>query len=123
MLKHTPPHQAPDRRRRTVDFDTIQASHPELGDRFLYCEPATLLFTENETNTERLFGTPNQIPYVKDAFHRYLIQGETDAVNPARRGTKAAPHYPVEVPSGGEMILRLRLSDQRPQELTDPIGL
>jgi hypothetical protein len=122
VLKHTPPHDVLDRKRRTAEFDTIQAAHPELGDRFLYCEPATLLFTENETNTERLFGVPNQIPYVKDAFHRYLIQAETDAVNPAMEGTKAALHYPVEVPSGEEMILRLRLSDQRPQELTDPIG-
>ena len=69
----------------------IAASHPELGDSTLSCEGRPeLLFTENETNIERLWGEPNPTPYVKDAFHRYVIAGEQEAVNPAGTGTKAA---------------------------------
>ena len=60
-----------------------------------------LLFTENETNLARLFGTPNPQPYVKDAFHRAVIDGEAGAVNPAGEGTKAALHYVLTVPAGG----------------------
>ena len=68
-----------------------------------------LLFTENESNTERLAGTPNATPYVKDAFHRYVVDGETDAVNPARTGTKAAAHYEVALDGGAEATIELRL--------------
>ena len=68
-----------------------------------------LLFTENETNLARLFGAPNPQPYVKDAFHRAVIDGEAGAVNPAREGTKAALHYVLTVPAGGERVVRLRL--------------
>jgi hypothetical protein len=71
-----------------------------------------LLFTENETNSQRLFGTPNYTPFVKDAFHRYLINGETDAVNPAGQGTKVAAHYEIDLPPGGQSVLRLRLFPQ-----------
>ena len=52
-----------------------------------------MLFTDNETNGERLFGVPNATPYVKDAFHEFVVHGRRDAVNPARTGTKAAPRY------------------------------
>ena len=91
--------------------DVIQASHSGLGDYFLYCEGAPeLLFTENETNTERLWGQPNASPYVKDAFHRYIIGRDAAAVNPARTGTKAAAHYTLEVPPGGSKTVRLRLT-------------
>ena len=69
-----------------------------------------LLFTENETNTERLWRQPNATPYVKDAFHRYVVDGERDAVNPSRSGTKAAAHYVLDVPAGGESVVRLRLT-------------
>jgi mannosylglycerate hydrolase MGH1-like protein len=90
----------------------IAVSHPNLGERMLFCEEgAELLFTENETNTERLFGTPNRTPYVKDAFHEYFIRGRREAVNPERQGTKAAAHYPVQVGAGETKTLRLRLSD------------
>jgi hypothetical protein len=60
-----------------------------------------LLFTENESNGERLWHQPNPTPYLKDAFHRYVISGETGAVNPAKKGTKAAAHYVLDVPAGG----------------------
>jgi hypothetical protein len=90
---------------------TILASHEQLGDRNLICEGSPeLLFTENESNAGRLWGQPNPSPYVKDAFHNYLISGKQDAVNPNRTGTKAAAHYRLEVPAGGSKVVRLRLS-------------
>src|SRR5262245_6079552 len=93
----------------------ISAWHPHLGDRFLICEGAgELLFTENETNTERLFGTPNRTPYVKDGIGNYLVHGRRDAVNPERKGTKAAAHYALDVGAGGSVTLRLRLGDVAP---------
>jgi len=51
-------------------------------------KPAQLLFTENESNSDKLWGQPNKSPYVKDAFHRAIIDGESQAVNPARLGSK-----------------------------------
>jgi hypothetical protein len=89
----------------------IVASHPELGDYTLSCGGAPeLLFTENETNAQRLWGQPNPTPYVKDAFHRYVISGERDAVNPGKTGTKAAARYVLEVPAGGSKVVQLRLT-------------
>jgi hypothetical protein len=89
----------------------IQALHHELGEYWLHCDGGPeLLFTENETNTQRLWDQPNASPYVKDAFHNYLIAGETGAANPGRAGTKAAAHYALEVPGGGSKTVRLRLS-------------
>jgi len=90
---------------------TIHASHSKLGDYTLQCEGAPeLLFTENESNAGRLWGQPNPSPYVKDAFHEYVIAGKREAVNPAKTGTKAAAHYVLDVPAGGSKVVRLRLS-------------
>ena len=90
----------------------VAISHPELGERtFSVDGAATLLFTDNETNQERLFGEPNRTPYVKDAIHRYLVNGETSAVNPAGRGTKAAAHFPLTLEAGATQTIRLRLHD------------
>ena len=84
----------------------IQASHPQLGVYNLYCAGTPeLLFTENETNSNRLWGQPNPSAYVKDAFHQYLVGGKREAVNPDRMGTKAAAHYVLEVPAGGSTIV------------------
>ena len=69
-----------------------------------------LLFTENESNAQRLWGQPNASPYVKDAFHAYIISGRGEAVNPAKTGTKAAAHYVLDVPGGGSKTVRLRLA-------------
>jgi hypothetical protein len=90
----------------------LHAHHPGLGRLRLAAEtpPAALLFTENETNVERLFATPNPGPYVKDAFHDYLIAGRSGAVNPAGEGSKAAFHYRLELPPGGETVLCFRLT-------------
>ena len=89
----------------------IQAAHAELNQYSLFCEGnPELLFTENESNTERLWGVSNQSPWVKDAFHQYVIAGNTEAVNPAKTGTKAAAHYLLDVPAGGSSVVRVRLS-------------
>jgi Mannosylglycerate hydrolase MGH1-like glycoside hydrolase domain len=94
--------------------ETIVASHPELGEYTLSCDGAPeLLFTENETNTQRLWGHPSPTPYVKDAFHRYVISGVRDAVNPGQTGTKAAARYVLEVPGGGSAVVQLRLAKGR----------
>jgi hypothetical protein len=96
----------------------IAAHHPKLGERYLYCEGATsLLFTENETNTQRIFGVPNRTPYVKDGINNYVVQGQQDAVNPQKKGTKAAPHYRLTVKPGGCEVVRLRLTNQSPADL------
>ena len=90
----------------------IAAQHAELGDVTLYCDGApALLFTENDTNNRRLFGTPNATPYVKDAINDYVVTGDRGAVNPAQTGTKAAAHYRFDIPAEGTAVLRLRLSD------------
>ena len=95
----------------------IAASDSELGVRILSCEgqPA-LLFTENETNSARLWSQPNPSPFVKDAFHEFVVHGRQDAVNPARVGTKAAAQYVLDVPAGGVKVVRLRLSAKPPAQ-------
>ena len=95
----------------------IHVSHPGLGDYTLQCEGAAeLLFTENESNAAKLWGQTNPTPYVKDAFHRYVISGEKDAVNPAKSGTKAAAHYVLDIPAGDSRVVRLRLSTKSPED-------
>ena len=96
----------------------VALSHRDLGERYLYAQGAAeFLFTENETNTERLFGTPNPSPYVKDGIGAYIVHGEKDAVNPEKIGTKVAAHYPLTLGAGESRTIRLRLSDQ---PLKDP---
>ena len=95
-------------------------SHAELGGFLLHCDGnPRLLFTENDTNNERLFGTPNATPYVKDAFDNYVVAGRQDAVNPNQIGTKAAAHYRLTVAAGATETIRLRLSNAASQ---DPFG-
>jgi hypothetical protein len=92
-------------------FHLAVAEGPEL-------ETPEFLFTENETNTQRLFDTPNARPYVKDAFHDYVIRGRRDTINPARRGTKAACLYRLKIPAARTVTLCLRLyaEDEAPQD-------
>jgi hypothetical protein len=99
---------------RAEGRSAIHASHPELGDYWLSCDGASeLLFTENESNAQRLWGQPSASPYVKDAFHAYIVSGRGEAVNPARVGTKAAAHFALDVPAGGSRTVRLRLAAAR----------
>ena len=103
------------------DTPAIAASHAELGERYLYCEEgAPLLFTENETNNMRLFGTANASPYVKDGINNYLIQGDRKAVNSAKTGTKSSAHYSLNVEPGKTAVIRLRLSNVQPSAVGDP---
>jgi hypothetical protein len=89
----------------------IQAWRSELGDFTLQCTGADeLVFTENETNTERLFQQPNQSPYTKCGIHRYLVDGEHKAVNPAQRGTKASAIYNLSLAAHGSTTIQCRLS-------------
>ena len=91
--------------------EVIAASHSELGERFLYCEgAASLLFTENETNTMRLVGVPNRSPYAKDGINNYMVN-DRRAVNAEKTGTKASAHYQLTIGVGESRILRLRLND------------
>ena len=100
----------------------IAASHPALGDRYLYCEgEVPLLFTENETNTERLFKTPNSSPFVKDGINNYIVEGRTDAVNPEGSGTKASAHYRLTLAPGEVQKIRLRLNGVSPPSLATPL--
>jgi hypothetical protein len=94
-------------------LDNLPAPY-KLGAQHLYGEAdGQALFTNNESNTERLYGvTDGSAPrFSKDAFHRHIVNGE-DALNPAGRGTKSALHYRRMVPAGGSTVVRLRLSKQ-----------
>ncbi len=88
----------------------IEASHHALGELQLFCEGADeVLFTENETNLQRLYGVPNQSAHVKDAFHEYVVRQNESAVNPEQSGTKAAALYRREIAAGASEVVRLRL--------------
>jgi len=105
------------------DAAIIAASHDQLGDRYLYCEGNTeLLFTENETNNERIFGTPNASPFVKDGINNHVVNGKKDVVNPQGTGTKAAAHYSITVGAGQTAKIRLRLTDLAPTTVSDPFA-
>jgi hypothetical protein len=93
----------------------VQAVDPKLGERFLYClADVPLLFTENETNTQRIFGVANRTPYVKDGINNCVVLGDAAAVNPEQTGTKVAAHYRLTVGPGQSETIRLRLSDGSP---------
>ena len=101
----------------------VALAHRELGERFFYAAGAAdLLFTENETNAQRLFGASNPSPYVKDGIGAYIVHGDTDAVNPEKKGTKVAAHYPLTLGAGESRTIRLRLSDQPPGDPQKAIG-
>jgi hypothetical protein len=94
-----------------TDDRTVSAHHPDLGRYILRCDGlATLLFSDNDTNAARLFGSGGP-GYFKDAFHDYVVGGRSEAVNPRRHGTKAAAHYRLTVPAGGAKQVRLRLTE------------
>jgi len=89
----------------------------------LRCEGAPeLLFTENDTNTQRLYGTPNERPWVKDGINDHVVAGAPDTVNPAQEGTKAAAWYRLHVPAGGSATIRLRLTAEGAPLPADPFG-
>jgi hypothetical protein len=95
---------------------TVAAEHSLLGEYLLSCEgDVPLLFTENETNNDRLFpGEKNEHPWVKDGIHEAVVHGRKEAVNPGQEGTKVSAHCRLEVPAGGSRTLRLRLTGTAP---------
>jgi len=98
---------------RAIGGNTISALHPELGRYMLHCDgDPTLLFSDNETNTLRLFGT-GAPGYYKDAFHEYVVADRRDAVNPRQTGTKSTARYQLNVPAGGSRQVRMRLNDAK----------
>jgi hypothetical protein len=97
----------------STEDGTIEIACEDYGKRRLFCEASPeLLFTENETNNERLFNAQNRTPFVKDGIGEYIIHGKTSAVNPAKTGTKAAANYQLSVSAGGEATVRLRFTDK-----------
>ena len=91
-------------------LSAVEAVHPDLSlHRIYFNQEVPLLFTENVTNDQRIFGRPNSTPYVKDSFHRYIIDKQQGAVNPDRYGTKMAAHYEVTIPSRDQSVLQMRL--------------
>jgi hypothetical protein len=102
----------------------VAAAHPQLGPFILSCEgDVPLLFTENETNHERLFhGQKNESPYVKDGINDCVVQGRPEAVNPGKQGTKVAAHYQVNIGAGQTTVIRLRLSSSFLDQKETPFG-
>jgi len=96
---------------RTPKIDIVEASHHALGQYRLYCEdPGDILFTENESNLERLWGVPNQTPFVKDSINDRIVDDNIERTNPERVGTKAAAHYKFTIPPNESRAIRLRLT-------------
>jgi len=109
---------------RAHDPKWIAADHAYLGRYLLACEGAdSLLFTENETNTERLFGAPNSTPYVKDGINAFIVEGRAEAVNPLSVGTKVAAYYRLSVPAERSASIRLRLMKAPDGEKSLPSGI
>jgi len=107
---------------KLASAEVIELDQPAYGRRWLTCEgKPELLFTENETNFQKLYGTPNASPFVKDGINDYVVHGAGDAVNPAQAGTKASAHYQLTVRVGQEVVIRLRFSDRDPAK-SDPLG-
>ena len=97
----------------------VRAVESELGERYLYCDgQASLLFTENETNTQRLFGVPNRTPFVKDGINNYIVHGQRDAVNPQQNGDEGRGSLPADRAAGRAEVVRLRLTPVAPNALS-----
>ncbi len=112
---------------KLADETTVRNYHPTLGaftfsiDPENAASPPAWLFTENETHFERIFGIASGSPYVKDGFHRRVIEGDLAAVNPAERGTKAAAWYRLNLAPGESAVLRFRLMETA-SETKEPFG-
>jgi len=95
----------------------VRASHPAYGERWLYCEGGPpLLFTDNDTNTRRLYGFNNGHNYSKDGINDFVVDGVSEAINPEQNGTKTAALYQMTLAAGESRTVRLRLSDQEDHE-------
>jgi hypothetical protein len=110
--------------RKTVgpkNCQCVELQHWQYGKRWLLCAgQPQLLFTENETNYERVFAGESPTPFVKDAFHEYLIHKNQGAINPQQTGTKMAAYYPLTLGPGDSTTLKLRLTDMDPFDGSSP---
>ena len=122
---------------RAIGDRAAETEHRHLGKRWWYVDapqmplgpaggpgqdgtaPMRLMFTDNDTNRQRLYGKKNAMPYVKDAFHEAVCRGKLESLNPARKGTKAAAHFQVVLPPGGKYVVQTRYS---PRQLETPFG-
>jgi len=103
------------------NLSVIQAAHSKLGNYLLYCQGAgELLFTDNDTDTEKIFGVPNTSAYVKDGINEFVLSGRKSAVNPAQTGTKMSAHYILKIPAGDTKSIHLRLANVK--NLKKPFG-
>jgi hypothetical protein len=108
-------------------YTILEAKHEDLGDRWCYCQHTVksdhrpfLLFTENETNYQKLYGVESPSSYVKDGINDYVVHGNTQTINPEKTGTKVSPHYIFTLAPGESRTVKLRLTDQ--PDLSDPLG-
>ena len=108
---------------------SIRCRHQTLGISHFFIDKdpddkqPPLLWTENETNTKQLWGFDNYTSYVKDAFHRYLINKEEGAISPKKKGTKVAPYFELKVPSGGSKTVKMRLTSEGEKPTGNPFGV
>ena len=101
--------------------NTIQTNHPEQGNYYFYCQDnPELLFTENETNYQRIFNYDNGSKYAKDGINDYIVNKQKDAINPNKTGTKCSPHYQLTLAPGESKTIKLRLSNK--SDLSQPLG-
>jgi hypothetical protein len=95
-----------------IELNTSETNQPQSDTRWFHCEGSPeLLFTENETNAQKLFGTGNRSPFVKDGINDYIVESAKQAVNPDHVGSKAAAHYKLSIGSGETVVIRMRLAD------------
>jgi len=109
--------QVPELKQVSLDKTSgvLKASHNEMGEWLFHASKTNdLLFTNNVTNNERIWGTPNETPYVKDGIQNYIVNGQENAINPNKTGTKAAALYKLNIDSGESKTLHLRLSKTKP---------
>lgn len=101
-------------------YHILKTSHPEIQDYYFYCEKADrLLFTENESNTERVFDIPNRHPFVKDAFHKAIIEDDFGFLRNKHEGSKFSPMYEIALDNDETQIIRMRLSSRG--DLSNPL--
>ncbi|MBK9316994.1 MAG: glucosidase [Acidobacteria bacterium] len=106
---------------RPEGLKAVEINHFYHSARRLFCDGSPeLLFTENETNTELLYESPNETPFTKDGINDYIVHGRREAINPARTGTKAAAHYRLTLDPGQSRTIRLRLTDD--ETIIEPFG-
>ncbi len=104
----------------TPNIPVIRLRHFDLPLRWLICDQTPgrvpeLLFTENETNLNRIFGAANNSPYVKDGINEYVVNGASGAINPQWIGTKASARYRLKINAGCESVVKLRLTTDEPK--------